>query len=41
MRAEMLMKKANASQKESIASALKRLTDEDEMGSLFKVLMIA
>lgn len=40
VRAEMLAQKATAEQQDGIQSALKRLTGKDEMGRLFKVLMV-
>ena len=34
------MKKASPKQVENISSALKRLTDDEEMGALFKVMAV-
>jgi NADH dehydrogenase [ubiquinone] 1 alpha subcomplex assembly factor 7 len=40
LRVEALLKRATDSQKELIISAAKRLTSDDEMGTLFKTLML-
>ena len=40
-RFEMLMKQADDTQKEQLKSDLHRLTDPEEMGSLFKTLIIS